>query len=275
MQGVSSSNERSPLSASLTPELEQCSVSVGDETGLCTPSPLLSTSAVLAISPEPRWDAFVQDFDGLFQGLKPEDEQIEPKSMPAIYHPVPPSEHHAPSSPTWLFPADPESELFDHTHKRRREGTLDIASPHKRRATVATATTSPASTTSAAAPVAYHPPSLLPMEPRPLSGGMQRTEAVRSWLLERRALLDRAYDDVCKDAASLRQRQAHYAHVRDSLRTRIHELRETRAKAAAHVNAPQMLPSDTHEHDDAMWSADSTAAMSSVADLLEKNILCL
>lgn len=92
---------------------------------------------------------------------------------------------------------------------------------------------------------------------------LPQRDAVRAWLLERRALLQKVQDDVCRDMASLQRNQAHHAELRDKVGARIRELKEHRAEA-------ETWPNDN----DGIWST-SSASMSSVADLLEKNILCL
>jgi len=81
--------------------------------------------------------------------------------------------------------------------------------------------------------------------------------------LERRALLQKVQDDVCRDMAGLQRNQAYHAELRDKVGARIRELKEHRPEA-------EVWPID----DDGIWST-SSAPVSSVADLLEKNILCL
>ena len=76
----------------------------------------------------------------------------------------------------------------------------------------------------------YTPPALLSMDPRPMTpstGTTSATGAMQAWLLERRALLQKARDDVTKDAARLDADQAAMETLRTRLAERIDTLRRT------------------------------------------------
>lgn len=110
-------------------------------------------------------------------------------------------------------------------------------------------------------PSTYQPPMLLPMGPRALAPG---PDTLRAWLLERRALLQKAHDDVTRAAAHLRADEARWTELRAQLAARIGVLR----KKQATVVHPTALLKDAFEP----WGTDD---MGSVSDLLEQDILCL
>ncbi|WFD02230.1 hypothetical protein MOBT1_000911 [Malassezia obtusa] len=97
----------------------------------------------------------------------------------------------------------------------------------------------------------YTPAGLLSMDPRPLGDGAGGAESLRTWLLERRALLHKLRDDVTKDMARLDEDQASIAQLRTRLAERIDHLRRTLLTTA---DAPPT------------WDMDT---------LLEQDILCL
>lgn len=231
--GTPSMCSDTPPSVSWSPDLDHCSTSVTEETSLCTPSPLIPAE----VSPEFRWNMLVQELDDTYtmSDVKRERMLLEKMNVSSTCA-------SAPSVPAWLVPADPPSKLIDHTQSKRPL-TNAAACPAKR--------------------MRYEAPNLLPMDPRPMAEDLPRRDAVRAWLLERRALLQKVQDDVCRDMAGLQRNQAHHAELRDKLGARIMELKERHTEE-------EMWPND----DDEIWST-SSAPMSSVADLLEKNILCL
>lgn len=94
-----------------------------------------------------------------------------------------------------------------------------------------------------------------------------RTETLRARLLERRAQLQEAQAQVRQAQEMLQVQQTHWTHVQSLLSARISELRRHSAPAPQGLG---LLGSD--ELDDPLWD---TAPVSSVADLLEQNILCL
>jgi len=96
-----------------------------------------------------------------------------------------------------------------------------------------------------------------------------RTEALRAWLLERRGQLQQAQAQVRQAQETLKAQQEHWAHVQTLLSARISELSPRSAPAPAPVRLGLL---DSDELDDPLWDA---APVSSVADLLEQNILCL
>ncbi|WFD27869.1 hypothetical protein MNAN1_002877 [Malassezia nana] len=93
-----------------------------------------------------------------------------------------------------------------------------------------------------------------------------RTETIRAWLVARRAQLQQAQDQIREAQSSLKARQAHWDHVQSLLRARIAELRQRSTRP------PSLGLLESDELDDPLWDA---APMSSVAELLEQNILCL
>lgn len=231
--GTPSMCSDTPPSVSLSPDLDRCSTSVTEETSLCTPSPLIPAE----VSPEFRWDMLVQELDDAYT-----TPDVKREYMPFVPMNIPSTCASVPSSPAWLLPTDPPSKLIDHTQSKRPLANAATCPPKRMR---------------------YEAPNLLPMEPRPMAEDLPQRDAVRAWLLERRALLQKVQDDVCRDMASLQRNQAHHAELRDKVGARIRELKEHRAEA-------ETWPNDN----DGIWST-SSASMSSVADLLEKNILCL
>lgn len=95
----------------------------------------------------------------------------------------------------------------------------------------------------------------------------QSSDHLRAWLLERRALLQKAHDDVTKDMAALHQDMARRNELRMRLNARISLLRQRRM---ASLTSLAMLKPDGEGNE--LWDS---AHVSSVADLLEQNILYL
>ena len=91
----------------------------------------------------------------------------------------------------------------------------------------------PAKVRPAPAVPAYSPPTLIPMAPRMLSAPPS-TDALRAWLLERRALLQKTRDDVTKDMARLDDDEKAWAQLRVRLGERIEHAR----RAAPPPDAP-------------------------------------
>ena len=231
--GTPSMCSDTPPSVSLSPDLDHCGTSVTEEMSLCTPSPLIPAE----VSPEFRWDMLVQELNDAYT-----TSEVKKEPMPFVPMSTLSSCISVPSSPAWLLSTDPPSKLIDHTQTKRSLADAVTCPPKRMRSEI---------------------PNLLPMEPRPMAENLPRRDAVRAWLLERRALLQKVQDDVCRDMAGLRRNQAYHAELRDKVGARIRELKEHRTEA-------EVWPID----DDGIWST-SSAPMSSVADLLEKNILCL
>ncbi|WFD20489.1 hypothetical protein MCAP1_002733 [Malassezia caprae] len=114
-----------------------------------------------------------------------------------------------------------------------------------------------------------HPP--IPSRSSAARARAPRTEALRAWLLERRAQLHEAQAQVRQAQETLQAQQAHWTHVQSLVGARIAELRRHSAPAPAPAPAGLGLLG-TDELDDPLWDG---APVSSVADLLEQNILCL
>lgn len=92
------------------------------------------------------------------------------------------------------------------------------------------------------------------------------TATIRAWLVARRAQLQQTQDQVRQAQNSLKTQQAHWDHVQSLLRARIAELQQRNSRP------PSLGLLESDELDDPLWDA---APMSSVAELLEQNILCL
>lgn len=142
-------------------------------------------------------------------------------------------------SPVSLSPCDSPLTQDDHTPPPKRMRSESHAPNHRRSSTPA----------------------------RPASD----TESLRAWLLQRRAQLQQKQADIRQAQATLKEQQGHWAHVQTLLSARIAKLSQNRTLAPAPSSLNLGLLG-SEELDDPLWDA---APVSSVADLLEQNILCL
>lgn len=96
----------------------------------------------------------------------------------------------------------------------------------------------------------YAPPALLAMDPHPLPQG-PRSEALRAWLLERRALLQKTHEDISRDMTRLENDRAALAQLHTRVTQRVEHLRRT------------------------LLASPETQPVYDMAALLEQDILCL
>ena len=282
------SDSQSP-SVSLTPELDGSNLTQSDEQSRrCTPAPARCSAAL----PGGDWDTLVQDLHMLYPHQDPDsiaaaasDGTAEKRDF-QLQADVPTSD--------WISSFTDTPALLTHvndTQSMKRTAAddsssamLELCQPAKRQRVRPIG----------ARPIlasGYQVPALLPMNPRAISNDMKKPAAVRAWLLERRALLQKAHDDVYKDMTGLKSDQAHYAELRKLLSDRICTLRKRRGQTISDVPFEQTnnhvdgigvgmdvvddigsVGVDVNELDNGIWNASN---VSSVADLLEKNILCL
>lgn len=272
-------DSQSPLLC-LTPDLEQSSTSHTDESTMGTPVPTLPTSesskgsnvALPGLPMHQSWESLMHEvhlpYYDLTLGFTDTKEAL--LSLPPSGRIRMPNPIEVPSPASWLTsdsqsPSDTSSSCLDHTLPLKRSS--DVSNGiliHEPTMAFKRARTSP---TGMDVPPSYQVPSLIPMDPHPMPADRQSSDHLRAWLLERRALLQKAHDDVTKDMAALHQDMARRNELRMRLNARISLLRQRRM---ASLTSLAMLKPDGEGNE--LWDS---AHVSSVADLLEQNILYL
>lgn len=260
----------------LTPELETSALSLTDESTRSTPgaSFVASEPAYFDVMDMPilahDWDALVPRMGLPYPGgpapaLLKEPVGLAPPPPPGL------------SLPTGVDVASPASWMSSSTMSPSDTGATEHTQPPSRVSDDASATdllARPAKRSRTEPPPShawssqYQIPALLPMAPRALPHGASDGAALRAWLVERRALLHKAHDDVVRDMAGLQHDKTVRADMRARLTARMHALRQRSLDVPPAPAAMPMLKT----HGGEFW--DPTP-VSSMADLLEQNILYL